>query len=114
MSISVNSEPLEMDMAFPYLGHKVSYNNSNWAALYHNLWKARQWWGMVGKVGKKTGAAVWLQEGFYKEIVQLVFLYGSNSWVVKGAMLKLLEGFHHRSDIRIKGMIVQCTVSGDW
>ena len=68
----------------------------------------------MGKVGKKTGAAVWLQEGFYKEIVQLVFLYGSNSWVVKGDMLKLLEGFHHWSDIRIKGMIVQCTVSGDW
>ena len=38
--ISVNSDPLEPVADFPYLGRRVAYNNSDWAALYQNLRKA--------------------------------------------------------------------------
>ena len=31
----------------------------------------------------------------YKAVFQTVLLYGTNSWVVVKAMLKVLEGFHH-------------------
>ena len=50
---------------------------------------------MVGKVVTKTGEMIRERGVFYKAIVQSVFLYGSNIWVVMGDMLKLLEGFHH-------------------
>ena len=51
---------------------------------------------------------------FYKAIVQLVLLYWSKIWLVTGAMLKLLEVFHHRSDIRIEGMTAQNTTVREW
>ena len=43
-----------------------------------------------------------------------VLLYGSEILVVTGAMLKLLEGLHHLSAIRIAGMTVQRTMIRDW
>ena len=39
--IWVNAEPLEPGDAFPYLGRTVVYNNSDWEAMHHNLWKDR-------------------------------------------------------------------------
>ena len=32
----------------------------------------------------------------YRWVSQLVLLYGNEIWVVVRAMLKVLEGFHHR------------------
>ena len=66
MLISVDTEPLELDMAFLYLGFTVACNNSDWVALYQNIRKARQQWWMVGKVVKKAGATVRTQGVFYK------------------------------------------------
>ena len=37
----------------------------------------------------------------YKAVYQSVLLYGSDSWVVTGEMLKFLEGFHHQVARRI-------------
>ena len=59
---------------------------------------------MISRVFKKTGATVWSREMMYKLLSQTVMLYGSESWVVTWVMLKVLEGFHHRSAIRITGM----------
>ena len=40
----------------------------------------------------------------YKAVKQSVILYGSESWVVTGEMIKLLEGFHHWVARRIIGI----------
>ena len=50
ISISVNSEPLDLVADFTYLGRTVIYNNSGWEALCQNLRKARRQWVMVRKV----------------------------------------------------------------
>ena len=42
---------------------------------------------MVAKLLKKSGAAVRALEIMYKAVVQTVLLYGSDKWVVTGAML---------------------------
>ena len=47
------------------------------------------------------GTTVQAQEMMYKALVQTVFLYRSDSWLVTDAMLKLLEKFHHRFSRRI-------------
>ena len=54
---------------------------------------------MVEKMVMKIGETVWLQGMFYNKSIQFVLLYGSKSWVVMGAMLKVLEVFHHREAI---------------
>ena len=38
----------------------------------------------------------------YKALVQTVFLYGSDIWVVTGLVLMVLEGFRHRVARRIE------------
>ena len=53
--LKVNMNPLKSTAAFPYLGMKVTYNNSDRAALYNNLRKAEQRWDMVAKVLRQTG-----------------------------------------------------------
>ena len=45
----------------------------------------------------------------YKAVVQLVLLYVSESWVVMGPMLKVLEDFYHQVAINITGMTAQPT-----
>ena len=59
---------------------------------------------MVGKVVKKMGTTVQAQYMLYKAIMQSVFLYEQESWVVTGSMLKVLEGFYHRAASWILGM----------
>ena len=50
----------------------------------------------------------------YKAVVQLVLLYESESWVVTGEMIKILESFHHQVARRITGMAAQRTIDGEW
>ena len=109
---SVNADPLEPAAAFPYLGHTVKYNNSDWADLYQNLLKARRWWEMMGKVVMKKGATVRARVMLYNAIVQSVQLYGRKNWVVMGDMIKVPEGLHHWESIRIAGMKARCTTYG--
>ena len=40
----------------------------------------------------------------YKAVVQMVLLYGIESWVVTDTMLKVLGGFHHQVDWWIAGI----------
>ena len=58
---------------FLYLGRKVEFNNSDWAALYQNLWKALRQWGFVTKVLKRTRVTVRAQEILYMAVVQTVW-----------------------------------------
>ena len=46
------------------------------------------------KVLAKAGAAVLSRSIIYNVVVQTVFLYEIESWMVKVSMLTVLEGFH--------------------
>ena len=56
---------------------------------------------MLAKVLTKAGAAVRARDIMYKAVVQTMLLYASESWVDTGAMLTVLEGFHHWVAIQI-------------
>ena len=56
---------------------------------------------MVAKVMAKAGATVCAWVIMYKALVQTVFLYGSDIWVVTGLVLMVLESFRHRVARRI-------------
>ena len=43
-----------------------------------------------------------------------MLLYGSKSWVVTGAVIKVLEVFHHWASLRIAGMTTRPMTNGDW
>ena len=50
----------------------------------------------------------------YKAVVQAVLLYRSESWVVTGAMMMVLEGFHQRTALKIAGMTARKRDDGEW
>ena len=66
----INVEALPLSEALPYLVRMITYNNRNWAAVYHNLQKYRRRWGMVEGVLERTGATVRSRGEIYKDVVQ--------------------------------------------
>ena len=54
----INANTLPPSEASPYLGLTITFNNSNWAAVYLNLRKDRMRWGMIARVLERTGATV--------------------------------------------------------
>ena len=59
---------------------------------------------MIVRMPKKAGATVRARGMMDKVVAQSVILYRSESWVVRGEILKVLEGFHYRAARRITGM----------
>ena len=57
--------------------------------MYQKLQKEWMRWGMIARVMEKTGATVREQGMMYKAVDQYVLLYGSESWMVTGEMLKV-------------------------
>ena len=69
---------------------------------------------MVARVPERTGETVRDRGDMYKEAAQLVILYGSESWVVVGEMLKVLTGLHYKAAQRITGMTAKRGAGGEW
>ena len=69
---------------------------------------------MVARALEKTEETVRSQGAMYKEVTQLVLLYGSEIWVVTGEMLKVLKGFHYRAAWQTTGMTAKCGAGGEW
>ena len=90
MTIKVNLEPLESASTLSYLGHTISDNNINWVSLYHNLSKAQRRWGMVSRVMVKAGVTVKSRAMVYKPVLQMLPMYGSESWIIIDATMKVL------------------------
>ena len=68
----------------------------------------------TGKCGVDDAATVCDHGMVYKVVAQSVLLYVSESWVVTGEMLKVLEGFCHQATRKITGMMVTRDVGRDW
>ena len=49
-----------------------------------------------------------------KAVSQTMLLYVRKSWVVMGAKLKILEGFHHRAARQIVGMMAKWVADRTW
>jgi hypothetical protein len=88
---------------FKYLGRPLSSVDDDWPAIYSNLSKARQCWGMVSRVLTCKGADPRTLAMFYKAIVELTLLYGSDTLNVSVKVFKALGGFHHWVARRLSG-----------
>jgi hypothetical protein len=111
---TLNGIPLEHVWSFKYLGCILTDTNSDWPSLCHNLLKARGRWALVSRILEKEGASVRAQGMFYKSVVQSILLFGCETWTVTGAMLKVLDIFHHRIARCITGKMAQRLPDGEW
>ena len=114
MAVRVNLIYLEETAEFPYLGIMVTYNNSDWELLYSHFRKAQKIWGMVSKFLGKKGAPIKAWEMIYKSVFRALLLYDSKLWVVMDVMMMVLEGFCHRTEKRILGMMARRGDGAEW
>ena len=90
---------------FKYLGRLVAFEDNDVLAMRSNLMKARKYWSHFSHVLRVEHTLPRVSEIFYKETVQAVLLFGSESWNLTLLALKCLEGFHIRIDCRMMGII---------
>ena len=97
-----------------YLYQKTAYNKGDWVAVYQNLQKSRRQWGMIVRMMERTGETVRDRVAIYKAVVQSMFLYISEVWVVTGEMFKVREGFYHWTARGITGMTKKRGLCREW
>ena len=90
---------------FKYLGRLVSYDDVDTQEIRGNFKKYQKKWARISKVLRAEHASPRVCGMFYRATVQLIFLYGSESWTVAPADLAMMEGFHGHAARRMVGMM---------
>ena len=62
----------------------------------------------------KEGAAVRARAMIYKEVVQTLFLYGSDIWMVTGEMVTVIGGLYHQVTKKIAVNTARRAGDGRW
>jgi hypothetical protein len=112
----VEGRPIENVKEFKYLGRILEENDQDWPAVQRNLKRARQKWGMIGRILSREGAnEPRTMATFYKAIIQSVLLYGSETWVLTKRMMQNLRSFHQRCARHITGRNIRKDEgTGEW
>jgi hypothetical protein len=112
---TVEGVPLDSERWFVYLVILLSADNDDWPAVLRNMAKARQRWAYISRILRGEGATPRISAMFYKEVVQTVLIFGSESWVLTPSMLVKLEGFHRQIARRLMGRApVYLRSEGTW
>ena len=105
---------LEQVEVFKYLGRQIRNDDNDTQAIRVQLRKARGVWGRLSRMMRSENASPRVCELFYKATVQAVLLFGSETWCLSPANLRLLEGFHVRAARRMTGMMPKKKSDGTW
>ena len=89
-----NGEEMERVEVFKYLGRLIVYDDANTKAMRLNLRKAQGCWAWISRALKAEYAAAGTLGMFYKATVQVVLLYGIETWSLSLTSVKRHEGFH--------------------
>ena len=85
-----HGRPLTSVLSFKYLGQILTASEDYFSAVVRNLCNAQKKWawllGVLGWEGSKTRVS----RTFFKVVVQVVLLFGSETWVMKPCMGRAL------------------------
>ena len=79
---------------FWYLGIHLYQTDDDWPAVQSNIMRSRSVWGRLRTLLRREGAEPRVSKMFYSAVVQVILLYGLETWVLLLAMKKKLEGTH--------------------
>ena len=71
--------------------------------MVRNLWRSRQKWARLTVLLSREGVDEQTSGQIYLAVVQLVMMYGSETWVVTYCIGRVLGGLHHRVTQRLTG-----------
>ena len=115
MVITAYGIPLALVTYFNYLGRVLSVAaDDDWPAVVHNLQRERQKWARLYRVLRREGAYAQTPGRIYVLVVQVVMMYGSETWVTTPRIGRVLDGFHHMTDRRLTVRQPQKGLYGGW
>ena len=79
-------KPMENVSAFKYLGRVMTAVDDDWPSVVGNLLKAQKSWGRFSRILFREGAEMRVSGNFFKAVVQEVFLFGAETWVLTPRM----------------------------
>ena len=104
MSLTDYGVPLTPVTSFNYMGRFIAAEeDDNWPAVVRNLWSARQKWAQLTCVLIREVSDARTLGKIYLAVVELVMIYGSDTWVLTPRMKRVLGGFHHRVARKLTG-----------
>jgi hypothetical protein len=101
-TFQIQDQPIKTVTTFRYLGRILTSWDNDWEAARQNLYKAKQRWAMISRILMRESATR-ISALFYKATIQMILLYGSETWVINNKILQLLTSFHHGIARRLTG-----------
>jgi hypothetical protein len=111
---TVNGKPIEMVEEFEYLGRLVTKDDKDGPAVMRNLKRARAKWASMRRFLVRDAADPKTMATFYRTVVLYVLLYGSESWVLTGDLMRQLRSFHRRCCRGLTGEFIRQDEEGEW
>ena len=106
--------PLSMVTSIKYLGCVMISEDDDCPTVMVNLKKARKSCARLMKILGQEGAKLRVSGIFLKTVVQVVLLFGSETWVMTPCMERALGSFQHRVTQRITGRYPRRQGEGSW
>ena len=106
--------PLDMVTSFQYLGKVISAADDNSPAVFRNFSRASAVWKRITILLSREGADPRLSGFLFKAVVQVVFLFGAETWVVTPRMFIVLGEFQYQVVRRLTGRLPQRKTDGEW
>ena len=73
---------LDMVPSFKYMGRVILTVEYEWPAVIQKLAKERMVWRRMSSILSREGARPRLSSFFFKAVIQSVFIFGAETWVV--------------------------------
>ena len=89
--------------AFKYLKRVMAAGDDYWPEVAGSLQKARKIWGQMSRILSRKGSDPKVSGHFFKAVVQAVFLFGAETWVLTPRTERALNIFQHRVARRLIG-----------
>jgi hypothetical protein len=110
----IGNVPLENVTEYKYLGHLLSADDTDNAAVSFNISKATHTWFRMYRILSSDGADSKTMAHFYLAVFQAKLLYGSETWVLSRCLLDRLERFHARCARYIAHRHIRCLPDITW
>jgi hypothetical protein len=96
------------------LGRLVTKDDKDGPAVIRNLARARAKWASMRRFLVRDAVDPKTMATFYRTVVLYVLLYGSESWVLTGDLMRLLRSFHRRCCRGLTGEFIRQDEEGEW
>ena len=90
----------------------ISAADDDWPAVVRKLSQAREVWRRVAHILIREGESPRVSVFFFKAVVQVVLLFGLETWVVTPCTGKALGGFQAQVARRLMGRLLRRTPDG--